>query len=47
MSEFMQQHRLNVGDWVLLRNRSWDLTPDPHIYAVRQEYILGVFRESD
>jgi hypothetical protein len=40
------RHRLNVGDWVLVRNRAWDATPDPHIYIVRQEHILGVFKET-
>lgn len=39
------RHRLQVGDWVLLRNRMWDSTPDPDVYVVRQEHILGVFQE--
>lgn len=39
------RHRLQCGDWVLLRNRSWDLTPDPHVFVVRQADILGVFKE--
>ena len=39
------RHRLQVGDWIVARNRSWDCTPDPDVYSVRVEYILGVFRE--
>lgn len=39
-------HRLVEGDWVLVRNRSWSLTPDPDIYVIRQGYILGKFKES-
>ncbi len=34
-----------VGDWVLCRNRSWALTPDPNIFVVRQSDILGKFVE--
>jgi hypothetical protein len=38
-------HRLMMGDWVLVRNRSWSLTPDPDVYVVRQDAILGKFEE--
>ena len=38
-------HWLMCGDWVLVRNRSWDATADPHIYVVRQDAILGKFVE--
>jgi hypothetical protein len=41
------KHRLQVGDWVLCRNRSWAPTPDPDVYVIKQAHILGVFRESD
>ena len=39
------RHRLNVGDWVLCRNRAWGSTPDPDVYSIRVEYIVGVFKE--
>ena len=39
------RHRLQVGDWVLCRNRSWGATPDPAVYVVSQRDILGVFKE--
>ena len=39
------RHRLNVGDWVLVRNRMWDPTPDSDVYVVNQAHILGVFKE--
>jgi hypothetical protein len=39
------RHRLNVGDWIVARNRSWGSTPDPDVYVIRVEYILGVFKE--
>jgi hypothetical protein len=39
------KHRLMVGDWVLARNRSWMLTPDPDVYVIRQADILGTFQE--
>jgi len=39
------KHRLEEGDWVLLRNRSWMLTPDPQVFVVRQSDVLGKFIE--
>jgi co-chaperonin GroES (HSP10) len=39
------RHRLQVGDWVVARNRSWGDTLDPNVYDIRVEYILGVFQE--
>jgi co-chaperonin GroES (HSP10) len=39
------KHRLMEGDWVLCRNRSWGLTPDPDIYVIRVVDILGIFTE--
>ena len=38
-------HALTIGDWVLVRNRSWMQTPDPEVYVVRQDAILGKFVE--
>jgi co-chaperonin GroES (HSP10) len=38
-------HRLEQGDWVLVRNRAWMSTPDPSVYVVRQDAILGKFVE--
>lgn len=39
------KHRLEVGDWVVCRNRSWIASPDPDVYIIRVNDILGVFRE--
>ena len=39
-------HGLMVGDWVLVRHRSWMATPDPNVYVVRTDDILGKFEES-
>jgi hypothetical protein len=39
-------HNVRVGDWVLCRNRSWDVTPDPSVYVVRVDDILGKFVET-
>ena len=39
------RHHLNIGDWVLCRNRSWGITPDPDLFVVRQSDILGSFHE--
>ena len=41
----MHKHRLCVGDWVLLRKRSWMASPDPDLYIARQVDVLGVFQE--
>ena len=38
-------HRLEEGDWVLVRNRAWLSTPDPDVFVVRQDAILGKFVE--
>jgi co-chaperonin GroES (HSP10) len=38
-------HRLEEGDWILVRNRAWMETPDPHVFVVRQDAILGKFCE--
>jgi hypothetical protein len=38
-------HRLMCGDWVLVKNRSWMLTPDADIYVCRQDAVLGKFVE--
>jgi hypothetical protein len=38
-------HRLKVGDWVLCRNRSWELTPEPDLYVCKQDSILGKFEQ--
>jgi hypothetical protein len=38
-------HRLEQGDWVLVRNRSWMATPDPSVFVVKQDAILGKFVE--
>ena len=38
-------HRLMCGDWVLVKNRSWMQTPDPSVFVVRQDAILGKFVE--
>lgn len=40
------KHRLMQGDWILARNRSWMNTPDPHIYVIRVNDILGTFKET-
>lgn len=37
---------LDVGDWVLCRNRTWETTPDPDIFVIRQSDVLGVFEET-
>lgn len=37
------KHNLQIGDWVLCKNRSWMLTDDPHIYVIRTDDILGKF----
>ena len=34
-----------AGDWVLVRNRAWAETPDPNVFVVRQEAIVGKFIE--
>jgi hypothetical protein len=39
------KHRLVEGDWIICRNRSWMLTPDPHVFCVKQSDILGKFKE--
>ena len=39
------KHRLQIGDWVLARNRSWGQLPDPDIFVIWQSDILGVFQE--
>ena len=39
------KHRLMQGDWVLCRNRAWSGTPDPDVYVINVNDILGVFRE--
>lgn len=39
------KHHLVEGDWVLVRNRAWDLTPDPDVYVVNQSDVLGKFVE--
>lgn len=36
---------LKSGDWVLARKRAEAVTPDPTIYAIRQDDILGRFEE--
>jgi hypothetical protein len=38
-------HRLMCGDWVLVKNRAWLATPDPDVFVVRQDAILGKFVE--
>ena len=43
---FMHKHRLMQGDWVLVRHRSWMATPDPNVYVVRVDDVLGKFEES-
>jgi co-chaperonin GroES (HSP10) len=43
---FMHKHGLQIGDWVLCRNRSWSLTPDPDVYVIRVVDILGIFTET-
>lgn len=37
--------QVEAGDWVLCRNRSWAMTPDPDVYVVRQFDILGKWVE--
>jgi hypothetical protein len=39
-------HFVYVGDWVLCRNRSWLETPNPDIYCIRVDDILGKFIET-
>jgi co-chaperonin GroES (HSP10) len=39
------RHYLQIGDWVLCRNRAWSSTPDPDVYVINQSDILGTFRE--
>jgi hypothetical protein len=38
-------HQLKVTDWVLVKNKSWNATPDPNVYLVKQSDILGKFEE--
>jgi co-chaperonin GroES (HSP10) len=38
-------HQIEAGDWVLVRNRSWMLTPCPDTYVCRWDAILGKFVE--
>ena len=38
-------HRLQINDWVLVRNRAWVASPDPNLYICRQDDVLGVFEE--
>ena len=40
------KHRLMQGDWVLCRNRAWSSTPDPDVYVIKVNDILGVFQEN-
>jgi co-chaperonin GroES (HSP10) len=42
---FMHKHRLKVGDWVVVRNRTWLATPDPDVFVCRQADVLGKFEE--
>jgi hypothetical protein len=44
-TDSMHAHDLREGDWILARSRSWMLTPDPHIFVVRVEDVLGKFEE--
>lgn len=44
--ERYHRHRLMIGDWVLVRHNAWMATPDPSVYVVRTDDILGVFEES-
>ena len=38
-------HRLQIGDWVLVKHRMEIITPDPDVFVVNQSDILGVFEE--
>jgi co-chaperonin GroES (HSP10) len=38
-------HRLKIGEWVLVKNRAWTATPDPAVFVVKQDAILGKFVE--
>lgn len=40
------KHRLQLGDWIVARNRSWMASPDPDIYVVSINNILGIFEEA-
>jgi co-chaperonin GroES (HSP10) len=42
---FMHKHRLKVGDWIVVRNRTWVATPDPDVFVCRQVDVLGKFEE--
>lgn len=39
-------HNVDVGDWVICRNRSWGETPDPKVFVVRCDDILARFTET-
>jgi hypothetical protein len=39
-------HDVYEGDWVLVRNRAWDVTPDPGVFVVRTDDVLGKFVET-
>lgn len=43
--EYLHRCQVEAGDWVLCRNRSWAMTPDPDVYVVRQSDILGKWVE--
>lgn len=40
------KHGLVEGDWVLMRGRSWMLTPDPAIFVAWQHDVLGKFHDT-
>jgi hypothetical protein len=43
--EYLHEHEVREGDWVLVRNRAWQSTPDPSVFVIKVDDILGVFRE--
>jgi hypothetical protein len=42
----LHPHDVKIGDWILAKNRSWLETPNPDIYCIRVEDILGKFLET-
>lgn len=42
----MHPHSVEVGDWVLVRNRAWMASPDPGVFVCRVDDVLGKFVES-
>jgi len=41
----LHEHRHNLceGDWVLCKNRTWAETPDPDVFVIWTDDILGKF----